>query len=118
MPGDTISGMTSDSDQVTVGKGNVQQTVNMEQQRRNDEHDRYLADNALKLEVQLGRLMDKVDAIFERIREIERRLSIIEASSRRDGSGGAPSTYIDRLFVGGLSIIMAIMLIYIIWGAR
>lgn len=116
MPGDTIASDSSDSDAVTVGKRNVQQTVNMERQR--DETDRYLADSNIKLEIQLGRLVDKMDRIVERLNDIERRLISIESSSHRDGSGTTPTTITDRLLIAILSIAMLVMLAFNLWGTR
>jgi hypothetical protein len=118
MPGDSISGTATDADAVTVGKHNVQQTVSMEAQRR-DDTDRYLADSNIKLEFQLGRLVDRLERMMERINDFERRLIAIEASVRRtETASSSPFPNVDRVLVALLSLTMLAMFGFSIWSAR
>jgi hypothetical protein len=77
MSGDNISAGIDDSGNVIVGSGNRQQVVHLDR----NETAQYLSDANLKLEMQLGRLVDKLERIVDRLNEIERRLIAIESST-------------------------------------
>jgi hypothetical protein len=74
------------SEGVTIGRGNSQQILHLDR----NETAQYLSDANLKLEIQLGRFVDKLERIVDRLNEIERRLTAIELTSHHRNTDAQP----------------------------
>lgn len=100
--GDAISGTTSDAENVTLGKDNRQQVINLDARReREGDSYRYSAQD-------LGRIEHKIDRTLDRIDDLNRRVQQVEIAVQIDKAPGGGSSTNERIFM--LVVIVAALL--------
>ena len=101
--GDAIGGTTSDAENVTLGKDNRQQVINLDARReREGDAYRYSAQDLGRIEHKIDRTLDRIDDLTRRVQQVEIAIQIEKTAPGMSTSSG------ERMFM--LLVIAAALL--------